>query len=656
MSDKSRKASEKRKLKPFIDSQERGEENGETTIFANPQQEITNKLNTDEALQAKREYAEKTAKRREIFPRRPVRIRKITRLSKYARRPRVVLPDIKKIEYPASEILKLLWLLGAQEINEVEKTAGLLGIKESIRMYLSKLKEEGYITINKNTVFLTDKGIIACYSLNKAPKNSQNLLSILYHGILYDKLVLPKLEPEESLKLELVPLDSQRLKIVKEGFPRLVIPRINVESRASLSTIKFDTSRPIVEVSEPKPLIVPRPVYEEPIQIELVKMDKELFVGEKISDEGQEIPLFPESFVKLISKNHVSGIARVNIDGPVYVVVDKRNYLHELILQLCALLLRIRGPRKPSVWSAKSMAEWQDLIKSETLIIREDIAELLAEFAKSRKIKGQLSSIKEWMRKLYLEQVLRFVVIPADSELLDPIVNVLSGPDLGLYVGELLVYRGEWNEAARRAFSAAYGFVRRPDELIDFREAPKLVEEMDNRIRKIMENLRKKIKSQYYPVPGGKLGEGESWTHYALKWFVMYHLVSRGLARAEEISYERSLGEIISDIYVNNLNLAVEIEMFYGVGEPETKLNEKLRKYDSLKNYKLWVVIPNTQALLFAENILKLRKDYRETGLDVEVFVLDLTGYGHELIYGKKSKPGLIELSKVVNWLRKNAN
>jgi len=100
--------------------------------------------------------------------------------------------------------------------------------------------------------------------------------------------------------------------------------------------------------------------------------------------------------------------------------------------------------------------------------------------------------------------------------------------------------------------------------------------------------------------------------------------------------------------------LAVEIETLYGAGDPIIRVNEKLRKYQEAKisNLKLWIVIPNPQALLFNNQLLRLERAYRENGLDVDFYILDVAGYGHQLIYKKKAKAGLLKLRDVIKWLK----
>ena len=80
---------------------------------------------------------------------------------------------------------------------------------------------------------------------------------------------------------------------------------------------------------------------------------------------------------------------------------------------------------------------------------------------------------------------------------------------------------------------------------------------------------------------------------------------------------------------VRNMNLAVEIETFYGRGDIVTHLeHNKLVPYRG-KGYKVWVVIPNLQAMLFAKELLELQRRARED-LDVEVLSLNFDPDVHE--------------------------
>jgi len=622
-----------------------------------------------------------TIERFKRLPLRPeIKLKVQIRPPRYAvRPPKVALPDVRKLEYPKNKILELLWFFGARGINKLRENAELLGI-ESIDEHLSSLKREGYVAISRDVVSLTNKGVIACCCLKKPPPELRESAD--------KRLPVPRLDMEEGCKIELMSLDTQKFKLTKKPLSAFNVPCISVEDNVSLLAVEVDSSKLQIKPRLPLQLFAPRLVYEESAQIRLVKMDseplevkevreakeaeeervkaiqiiEEYSVEEGAPSEDEEVPLFPESFIELLPRSTIGGLARVRPERPVYVVVDKRSNLHELIVQLCALLLRIRLYGLPSVWSAGHSTEWWEIKRHERLLVREDIASRIINFTSpAKKYKSPLSEIQDidildWMRELHAEGALRFIVIPVESKHLETVAEALAvrKRPLGQYVSELLVYRGKWSEHASRWMQAAYGFPLAPEDIVDYGSAPALVDEMYKRLNRIVEILKSKISGKYCPVPGKELGQEESWMHYALKWLVLQHLVSRGLAKAEEIEFEKDdLNEkIIPDVYVENRKLAVEIETFYGVGDPWAELNEKLRRYEKL-NYKLWIVVPNTQAFLFAREILKLRKDYREEELEVEVFTLDLTGYGHKLVYGKKSKPGLIELPKVIKRLRK---
>lgn len=96
-----------------------------------------------------------------------------------------------------------------------------------------------------------------------------------------------------------------------------------------------------------------------------------------------------------------------------------------------------------------------------------------------------------------------------------------------------------------------------------------------------------------------------------------------------------------------------EIETMYGTRDSLAKINETVKPYYGKFNADLWLVVPNLQAFIFAHQLLKLRDDYVNEGLKLEIYVTDVTGKGGELVHRRKSNPGLIKLREVLGFLDK---
>jgi thiol-disulfide isomerase/thioredoxin len=174
--------------------------------------------------------------------------------------------------------------------------------------------------------------------------------------------------------------------------------------------------------------------------------------------------------------------------------------------------------------------------------------------------------------------------------------------------------------------------------------------ELDGRfyemLRSIMDDVKRRLPSQRQPKAGQEMGQEESWLHYMLKFLVVKHLIDNLKVPEEFVETEKDLGFTAPDVYVSKpREIAVEIETFYGSGEPyNVKLAPKLKKYEEAYfKGELWLVVPNIQALLYVDDLLKLRRDYRQK-LNVEVYTLDLTGKGAELTYGERRQAGLMRL------------
>lgn len=143
-----------------------------------------------------------------------------------------------------------------------------------------------------------------------------------------------------------------------------------------------------------------------------------------------------------------------------------------------------------------------------------------------------------------------------------------------------------------------------------YREIEKLVEDLDTLVT---------------VEPSGEDEEGingESILHYALKAFVVKYL-NKNRLNEMSILTEYSFDKGILDVYVPNSNLAVEIETLYGTKIPMLKLRKKIdSRLD--KGFKLHIIVPNPQLLIYLKDIRKLRKFYREKyGDRIEFFAID---------------------------------
>ena len=93
-----------------------------------------------------------------------------------------------------------------------------------------------------------------------------------------------------------------------------------------------------------------------------------------------------------------------------------------------------------------------------------------------------------------------------------------------------------------------------------------------------------------------------------------------------ETEFELEEGRGRADIYVKPQNRFVEIETFYGTGDPMFKLNGTLQKYLGRSGRVDVVLLMGIHALLYARDLLELEESYKKCGLRVNFYIPDLKG------------------------------
>jgi len=120
-------------------------------------------------------------------------------------------------------------------------------------------------------------------------------------------------------------------------------------------------------------------------------------------------------------------------------------------------------------------------------------------------------------------------------------------------------------------------------------------------------------------------GERESELHYLVKAFVVRHLAERvGLDCVET---EKGEGAAVFDVAVTCgglQGLVVEVETLYGTGTVVHKLVETVERVGVRK---MWIVVPNPQAVIYLPLLLRIRRELRKRR-DVEFYTLDVTSRG----------------------------
>jgi hypothetical protein len=139
-------------------------------------------------------------------------------------------------------------------------------------------------------------------------------------------------------------------------------------------------------------------------------------------------------------------------------------------------------------------------------------------------------------------------------------------------------------------------------------------------------------------------------SHYLTKAFVVNYLVSRlteefkGKGAKEDEARRNALGCVSTehqpgganvrfDVYVNGgcgsmSGLVVEVETLYGTGTALHKVLDTIESRVNAGADRLWVVVPNPQAVIYLPQLLRLERYARERFKDkeIEFYTLDVKG------------------------------
>jgi len=121
-------------------------------------------------------------------------------------------------------------------------------------------------------------------------------------------------------------------------------------------------------------------------------------------------------------------------------------------------------------------------------------------------------------------------------------------------------------------------------------------------------------------------GARESELHYLAKAFVVRHLAERvdPNCRVETEKREDIAVFDVATTCGGLQGLVVEVETLYGTGTVVHKLVETVERAGKRK---MWIVVPNPQAVIYLPLLLKTRRELRKEH-DVEFYTLDVTSRG----------------------------
>lgn len=593
-------------------------------------------------------------------------------------------------------------------IEETSKTKEII-VEEILEKKKRRIEKKLHIALLPTPILVSSKRIPLALTLGERKHSMLIITTSRSYSLSSEQhpLVIKVHEKNYRTKL-LVPITMETLPNMQEL--RLILLSKNLRLRMlSLQTVQIPTLKGLIinmrklhgillPIKEPPLiheyaqifpiLILPqkakkmKETYRERLQREVPRPERTIF-EEKAEYRGVNVP---EILLSRESKIN-SGFAKVVYEGPIYIIVSTAYGLDKIIELLCSLMLRIQGEGPPSTAiipgiEVLSAQEWKT--RRSGLIVLEESKGLFSS------IMRQITSGNEELareafariaREFYLQGVLRYIVIPVKSEFVEKTYNVLRVvPEARkvLMLKEAKLNHNQWLIACKTLF----GFVDwKPVELlskditveIEFEKQrlkvlstikKRVIRElevgdvvimfknkMEEELLNVRDIIRKNVKAQYWPESGKEYGQKESMLHYLSKYVVFSHFKYNEGIEEENIKTECTLDDIKADVYIENKDLPIEIETFFGRGDPLDEIRSKITKYKHNGWNKLCFVIPNPQALIYAEDLLKIYKDYKGE-MDIEFYVFDLTGDGSKLISGKKTKPGLIRLIDVVKLLR----
>ncbi|MFP3189992.1 MAG: hypothetical protein RXR31_01460 [Thermoproteota archaeon] len=216
-----------------------------------------------------------------------------------------------------------------------------------------------------------------------------------------------------------------------------------------------------------------------------------------------------------------------------------------------------------------------------------------------------------------------------------------------------------------------WGNIINPESFDETNNLDELVVRLEDQYWEKLKDAIKDFNVQLKVKPSGNPDENdqESMVHYLVKAFVVKYIANK-LAKELKIDATKALNCIeteykldnitdnkILDVYVKNNcnssldNIDIEVETLYGTKTIVHKVFKTVEEKIDLVN-KLWVVIPNPQAVIFLPTLLKLRKYLKENKKyndKVEFFTLDITNPDNGIVELKDLAKKLLDVWKLEN-------
>ncbi|MFP3319680.1 MAG: hypothetical protein RXO24_03905 [Acidilobus sp.] len=371
------------------------------------------------------------------------------------------------------------------------------------------------------------------------------------------------------------------------------------------------------------------------------------------------------------------GLGRLVPDRPLLIVAEhvKGFGYIEFLKRVLREVYRVRVGGLPEPKHVSNVADLQLLIPSEVgaggrIFVIDLVSGDLGKVLKEGDVKGSSQAtlrerIRDRLRELF-SQGYGFIVIYGDYH----VGNHVSGAQAeDLREGVLKNYLlTTWKqispETSKKSLyvmlaNLMWGKVGEPEmDYEDIGSFDGLVVRLEDEYWKALEGALKDFNVQVLVRPSAEGDEAgrESMSHYLTKAFVVNYLVSRlteefkGKGAKEDEARRRALecvgtehqpggANVRFDVYVKDKKdansdcgsmsgLVVEVETLYGTGTALHKVLDTIESRVNAGAGRLWIVVPNPQAVIYLPQLLRLERYTRERfkGREIEFYTLDVKG------------------------------
>ncbi len=354
----------------------------------------------------------------------------------------------------------------------------------------------------------------------------------------------------------------------------------------------------------------------------------------------------------------LGGFTKIFPDRPL-IMVAKKNKDFEYIEFLKRVLREIYRVRVGGLPEPRHVSDKEDLIRPDPFEIgaggRIFVVELTQELfnENDKDFKKTMNKLKDRLRELF-SQGFGFLVFYGEEEMANQLVNKLWSIAFDRNKNDYLVsnfssplsFEAKDPELFFLIANLMWGKIKGSEDQIKNFDAyvVNLEDEFWKKLEELMNdfNLVTNVKPSSEPDEKDR----ESATHYLSKAFTVKYLINKIEDELEKKGYkeedakrsaikcvetEHEVGDKRYDVFVNPLcgsslsNLIVEIETLYGTGTIVHKLLDTIKSRLEGTN-RLWIVIPNPEAMLYLPVLLKLRSFVRKESVnkEIEFYILDV--------------------------------